>query len=326
MTRFLLLLILFSLLQSCSPSSPKIFTPPVKYEKGKDEDTGGISCETVAKLKASGIYQDCSASDPASCSVSPLSDRDIGTQSTFDLLPSDVLLSSVADRSQITEAFYCRFQDPHLTLSGPLIVDTPKTIPVPGGATRVVAVYKLNTGVFSAAVFNLQSVNLGQQLSVTLQWGAGANDLELHLIKNGGIINNRANPNWVPGNGIFDCTWTSCISRALDWAPLGDPLGDAIKDVDFLQDNGIENIFITGPEATTYNVYVEYWATGIEARPMVNITYGGVVLGQLTISNFFPRQVWFVGTFDQVNRKFIPNGNVVDCSLNWSGGCLLPLY
>ncbi len=316
-----LISLLLPLLQACYPHSPKIFQPPNIISK-----VTGISCDSVAGFNESGIYQNCSPGAPNSCAFSALSDRNIGSRSTFDLLPPDVPFFSVTGGNQVTDAFFCRFEGRRQTLTGPLILGTTKPIPVPGGSSRVVAVYKHDADRFSAAVFNIQSINLGQQLSVTLQWGAGARDLELHLIQKGGIINNNNNPNWVAANGTFDCTWTSCVRQVLDWFPFGSPLGNATKDVDFIPDNGIENIFVTAPAATTYNVYVEYWASGIPANPTVSVTYAGVTLFQGSISNFLPQHVWMVGTFDQVNQKFTPSGQIIDCRSNWASGCRMPLF
>jgi len=150
-------------------------------------------------------------------------------------------------------------------------------------------------------------------LRLTLSWGENANDLELHLIRSGGRINNQ-------DSGISDCTWTNMNP---DWGPSGDD-GNPKKDVDWTGDKGIENIFLEEPENTTYDVYVEYWATGEAIAASLTVNLGGETK-TYTSSSFTPKQVWYLGRIDWSKKTIDVKDEMIDCSTNWDRGCLMQL-
>ena len=150
-------------------------------------------------------------------------------------------------------------------------------------------------------------------LQITLAWDGLGVDFELHLIKEGGSINDNKT----------DCTWTSCIDKVLDWGVAGDKSDDPKKDLDHLGHFGPENIWLNGPEPGTYTIMVEHWDK--KGKPQA----GGSVLifvGQkqysVKIENLAPFQVW------KAAEVTFPEGNVTtfteiyDCSANWQKGCL----
>ena len=156
-------------------------------------------------------------------------------------------------------------------------------------------------------------------LRFTLTWGAGANDLEAHLIIEGGRINN-------PDGGTGDCTWTSCLPglTPLPWGTQFGAAGAPQKDVDWMEDRGVENIYLTKPEPKKYHLYVEYWATGTPTTATATLNFFGKTQ-VLTHANFTSRQVWDVGVIDGAAKTFAPSDATIDCTADWSGGCRRPL-
>ena len=151
-------------------------------------------------------------------------------------------------------------------------------------------------------------------IRVTLTWGAGSNDLELHLIRDGGKLNNT-------DGGTDDCTWTNMNP---DWGVEGDTSDNPQKDVDWTGDNGVENIYLPNPENVVYHVFVEYWADGVPASPQIVFNVDGETTVD-DITGFNPKEVWYVGTIDWPTRTVTRIDNVFDCSGDWSSGCVMDL-
>jgi hypothetical protein len=164
-------------------------------------------------------------------------------------------------------------------------------------------------------VHAIQNTNCNEgDIRVTLSWGAGANDLELHLIRDGGQINNH-------DGGNDDCTWTNMNP---DWGEEGNPDDDPLKDVDWTVENGVENIYLSNPENIVYHVLVEYWGTGVPtmASLVLNVNEETTVF---KLDDFTSHQVWYAATIDWSNRSVEYVNEVVDCSGDWSSGCLMDL-
>ena len=89
-------------------------------------------------------------------------------------------------------------------------------------------------------------------IRLTLSWDDLGRDFELHLVKQGGRINDNAT----------DCTWTSCLGTGPDWGTLGDATDNPRKYVDNTGAYGPENIYYSAPEDGTYTVLVEHWGAG----------------------------------------------------------------
>jgi hypothetical protein len=150
-----------------------------------------------------------------------------------------------------------------------------------------------------------------EQIRVTLSWDGLGADFELHLIKQGGQINDNAT----------DCTWTSCIGAGPDWGLEGDTTDNPVKDVDDTNTYGPENIYYSDPETGTYTVMVEHWGAGsAEADGQVTINVGGQAYPN-AIQNLAPRSVWTVGTIEWPSGVVTSSRDVFDCSANWSRGC-----
>ncbi|HZO15284.1 MAG TPA: hypothetical protein VFB62_18550 [Polyangiaceae bacterium] len=151
-------------------------------------------------------------------------------------------------------------------------------------------------------------------LHVTLTWGEGANDLELHLLREGAYINDPLN----------DCTWTTCVDTSPDWGQPGQSVDDPHKDIDWLDDNGVENIELPLLELMRYPILVEYWGTGepIEAVLTVNAFGTASTWSSPLLS---PQDVWIAGTVDATTRTVKTRAGVVDCSDAWRSGCQLPI-
>lgn len=164
-------------------------------------------------------------------------------------------------------------------------------------------------------VHSVNNINCEEgDIKVTLSWGAGVYDLELHLIRDGGQINNL-------DSGDSDCTWTNMNP---DWGVYGDTSDNPSKDADWTGDNGIENITLPNPENIVYHVMVEYWASGVAADASVvfNVEDHTTVA---QISGLVPYEVWYVGTINWPERSVTLLDQITDCSGDWSGGCQMDI-
>ena len=149
---------------------------------------------------------------------------------------------------------------------------------------------------------------------VTLSWDAKARDLELHLIKPGGRINDQATKT--------DCTWTTCIGTGPDWGVAGDASDDPKKDVDDTGDFGPENIFLAKPETGLFQVMVEHWAAGEplnDARLIINVK--GKPATVFDRKNLVPQHVWRAATISWPEGKVTAVDSDFDCTASWSSGC-----
>lgn len=149
-------------------------------------------------------------------------------------------------------------------------------------------------------------------IRITLLWDDLGQDWELHLIKEGGQINDPET----------DCTWNTCINRGPDWGVPGDENDDPRKDVDNTGILGPENITLNKPEDGTYTVMVEHWGNGDPAssgRVIFNIA--GQPTSIVDLEGLAPRSVWTAGTIEWPSGEVTPSQDVYDCSHSWSGGC-----
>ncbi|MGM0556792.1 MAG: hypothetical protein ACQEVA_10480 [Myxococcota bacterium] len=152
-------------------------------------------------------------------------------------------------------------------------------------------------------------------IRATLTWGADGDDFELHLIKEGGQINDDAT----------DCTWTSCIGSSPDWGVQGESADDPVKDVDNTGAYGPENIFLAGPEDMTYTVMVEHWGSGApDADGQVILNVDGQT-EVIEITDLAPKSVRNIGTIEWPSGQITPSTDVYDCTDEWSSGCTADL-
>lgn len=149
------------------------------------------------------------------------------------------------------------------------------------------------------------------EIRVAVSWDAVGYDWELHLVKEGGKINDNAS----------DCTWTSCVSTSPDWGVAGDDGDNPHKDVDDMDDYGPENIWLASPEEGTYTVMVEHLGSGSpdsDGRVIFNVSGRMLVV---EIENLAPQHVWTAGTIRWPEAVITTSREIFDCSASWSGGC-----
>lgn len=152
-------------------------------------------------------------------------------------------------------------------------------------------------------------------IRVTLSWDALGDDFELHLVREGGKINQ-------PGE---DCTWTTCVGAGPDWGAAGDASDDPLKDVDDTGDYGPENIFLAGAAPGVYTVLVEHWDTGDPLADGEVTIFSGGASTRLTLTDLAPKHVVTVATVEWPSGRVTPVGGETDCTASWNGGCTLPL-
>lgn len=154
----------------------------------------------------------------------------------------------------------------------------------------------------------------GRDLRLTLTWDDQGNDMELHLIREGGHINSTTD----------DCTWFTCMPE-LTWG--SDATQHPHKDIDNTGTRGPENIFLEHAPAGVYNILIEYWSTGMPSTNNVDITIREATVARM-VRVLTLHQVWHVGTVTFPAGTFAPVDTITDCAANWrmtTMGCDLPL-
>jgi hypothetical protein len=152
---------------------------------------------------------------------------------------------------------------------------------------------------------------VGADMRITLTWDDLGRDFELHLIKEGGQIN----------DSTTDCTWNTCLS-GIDWGVEGDASDNPQKDVDNTGTYGPENIFYPNPEDGTYTVMVEHWGSGdLQADGQVTINVVGQAPVTIDIIDLPPQHVFTAATIEWPSGTVTPVAEQLDCSGNWAGGC-----
>ena len=239
------------------------------------------------------------------------------SESTEDITVDDETVLPIT--GNVTEAegdgsFYLRSSDGE-AIDGPISTPTSGafsvTIPLFCGEQILKRVWSNDQGryviVNSITVENCTDTDI----RLTLTWDDLGLDFELHLIKEGGRINDNAT----------DCTWTSCISSSPDWGVKGDDSDNPRKDVDDTGNYGPENIYLSKPENGIYTVMVEHWGSGSpEADGDVILNVAGKTV-RATVENLPSQYVWTVGTIAWPSGEIVLDGDVFDCSGSWSSGC-----
>ena len=150
-------------------------------------------------------------------------------------------------------------------------------------------------------------------MRITLTWDDLGRDFELHLIREGGTIN----------DGTNDCTWTTCLNGNLDWGEAGNTADNPSKDVDNTGAYGPENIVYSTPADGIYTVMVEHWNSSgspdADGQVILNVKGHTTVAN---VENLAPHNVWMVGTIAWPSGEVTLDGSIHDCSANWSSGCL----
>jgi hypothetical protein len=158
-------------------------------------------------------------------------------------------------------------------------------------------------------------------IQVTVTWDHLGKDLELHLIRPMGFLNDTV--------GGSDCTWNTCISQQPDWGVPGDTSDDPRKDIDNVSTFGPENVFLRQPAPGTYAVMVEHWgSTGEPCTADVTVTVAGQVALQRSINLFSSHHVWDVARIEWPAATVTPVDQDIDCTASWgvdTRGCDLRL-
>jgi hypothetical protein len=202
------------------------------------------------------------------------------------------------------------------SIAGPIPTDPTSgayelTVPLFCGTQLVKFVWSNEVGSYVLVVRVVRENCIDADIQATLTWDDLGLDYELHLVKEGGQINDPAT----------DCTWDTCISSSPDWGVAGDAADDPVKDVDNTSTFGPENIYLSGPEDGTYTVMVEHWGSGSpESGGEVTLNVGGKTYVS-SIENFVSHHVWTVGTIEWPSGDVVLDGSVFDCTAEWSGGC-----
>ena len=194
------------------------------------------------------------------------------------------------------------------------------TVPLFCGPQTVKLAWHNDSGTAGVVLTPSTSACTAYALRVTLTWGELGDDFELHLVREGGTINDRTDN----GSISNDCTWTTCIGASPDWGVIGDPSDDPVKDIDDTGSYGPENIILTGPEAITYTVLVEHWDNGdpgADGEVIINVEGGGVVA--VPITDLAPLWVMTVATIEFPSGTITPIAEQYDCKAEWglNGGC-----
>jgi hypothetical protein len=191
------------------------------------------------------------------------------------------------------------------------------TVPLFCGTQLLKCVWNNDAGQYVAVVEIVTTDCIDADIRITLTWDDKGLDFELHLVKEGGAINDNAT----------DCTWTSCNSAAgPDWGVVGDPSDNPRKDVDNTGNFGPENIYYANPEPGTYTVMVEHWGGGsADADGQVTINLFGEPTQVIDITDLTSHHVFTAGTIEWPAKVVTLSGAEHDCTANWASGCRDPL-
>lgn len=194
------------------------------------------------------------------------------------------------------------------------------TVPLFCGEQSLKLAWQNGAGTSGVVLRPVREACTASALRVTLTWDDQGDDFELHLIRQGGRINDRTDD----GSTSNDCTWTTCIGSSPDWGVIGSPDDDPLKDIDDTGSFGPENITLDRPEPITYTVMVEHWGSGSDqADGEVTINIEGGQALKVPITNLASHWVVTVATVDFPSGVITPIGEQYDCRDEWGahGGC-----
>ncbi|WP_329729641.1 hypothetical protein [Archangium sp.] len=185
------------------------------------------------------------------------------------------------------------------------------TAPLFCGEQLVKSVWTNAAGPYVAVTRVITTDCVTSDIRATVSWDSLGADWELHLIKPGGRINDKAT----------DCTWSSCVVSQPDWGVQGNASDDPMRDVSDTGDYGPENIILSNPENGLYHVMVEHWGNGSpesDGRLILNVAGKKTVID---IQNLPPKSVWRAATITWPDGQVTTSTQKYDCSGNWSSGC-----
>lgn len=185
------------------------------------------------------------------------------------------------------------------------------TAPLFCGAQLVKCVWSNDAGSYALVTEVVVSDCVEPDIRATLAWDGVGLDFELHLIREGGVINDSED----------DCTWTTCIGAGPDWGTTGDDSDNPLKDVDNTGNYGPENIFLANPTQGVYTVMVEHWGSGGDDAEGSVTLYAGNQGLRILLPALAPKQVSKVATISWPDGVITAFDDRYDCSATWEGGC-----
>lgn len=156
-----------------------------------------------------------------------------------------------------------------------------------------------NDGLESEPCEATLTATAGEGLWVEIFWTNSGDDMDLHLLDNGGSLLTPS-----------DCYYANCTWGGLNWG-AGGPADDPILDLDDIPGTGPENINIDSPAFGTYTAYVhDYPGSIFSGRNdvTVNVYLGGALVWTDT------RNVNSEGCYEPFVEVTVPGGATTDLS------------
>ncbi len=193
------------------------------------------------------------------------------------------------------------------------------TVPLLCGEQKVKFVWGNKQGKYASVLDAKTTDCVPADIRATLVWGSEGRDFELHLVREGGTINDRTGDRYYSN----DCTWNTCIGGSADWGVEGDATDDPRKDVDNTGTFGPENIFYSKPETGRYTVLVEHWGQGAAtADGTLILNVAGQKTVAIPITDLAPQWVFTAATIDWPSGEIRRVETQYNCSGDWASGCL----
>ena len=306
-------------------SASLIVTTMACSSSGGDDDTAIVNTPDTTVIDSTPMQIFTAIADPApefqspgsfSCDGCPDSDATEFTLST----PNTSFVSSGNVSNADGNGTYTILADDGSAIEGEVATsdngDYSTTLPLFCGNQTIKYIWSNDAGRYVLVTEVNRTDCTSADIQLTLNWDDLGIDFELHLVEQGGRINNAQT----------DCTWFTCVTTQPDWGVVGDASDNPVKDVDDTGNFGPENIFLSNPEAGTYSVFVEHWNSG--GDPMADGSVVFNVAGETTVVealDLAPFSVWFVGTIEWPSGEVVLDNRRLDCGPAWSNGCTLDL-